>query len=116
MYPITLKIKGIGPFIQEQVIDFSHFKKTGKILHKEFDTCKNQLITNTELESLMEYYQIVLELSTDEILLEVKNRIENKSISLHNSIPLPLLVEELSYRAMMIDHILLKSIEQYTSD
>jgi len=101
---------------QYKTIDFEHYKKTGRILHKSFDDSKAERPGGSvEIESLIEAYQTVLELSTDEILLEVKNRIDsNVATSLHNNLPMPLLLDELSYRSSMIDHILIAAIEKYT--
>jgi len=101
---------------QNKAIDFEHYKKTGRILHKSLEDQKTDRPGgNVELESLIESYQAVLELSTDELLLEVKNRIDsNISTSLHNNLPMPLLLDELSYRSSMIDHILMAALEKYT--
>jgi len=100
---------------QNKVLDFLHYKETGKILHKSVDVPNSDQINKHNLDIAVESFQIICELSTDEILLEIKNRIKQKDCNtLYASIPFELLLDELGYRAIVIDHILVTAIEKYT--
>ena len=95
------------------ILDFDHFKKTGQVIQAKEDNSEYKLI-----EERLEQLVLCLELSTDEILLEISNRQDDHgdSYSMRSSIPIEFLIEELGYRSSVIDEVLLKAVQKLSSE
>ena len=95
---------------QGRVLDFEHYKKTGKL---KYSTPAPHPEDHAVFDEALKAYQSVLEMSTDEILLEVQNRLQTlTSGSLHEDLSIPILIDELGYRSMVIDSILLSAVKK----